>query len=537
MYQAGIYCRISIKETAVSEDEWKDSCEQIEDRMPQYSNSICNQIQMAKDYIAGEKDITVAKIYADDGASGSDFNRTEFRRMLADIEMGIINMVIVKDISRLGREHIDTSFYLGKYFPEKLIRVVSILDHYDSAVSTYTEMLGIKTLLNDMYIKDLSKKIKMTIQMKRRKGEYTPKEPPFGYIKSKAIHNRLEVDAYAAEVVGRIYKMYLNGHGCAAISRILNEEKLPPPAKYKKEVLKSGYVWNVGKGLWTAATVGGILKNPVYIGAGAVRKSEKPSHKLSYRKSIPLEKLELILDVHEAIISKEEFEQVQKIRRKRRVVYFDRKREPHKYAGLIFCGGCKTAMSKRYLTSHRNYDGYVCGFHQRMGKNHCELNYISFETLDKLVAFSINQQIKQAESVLETMEIQVGGRKTESGRRMRQLKNRIHSNEELKRKAYEQFLEDTFTKEQYLELKKMYDNKNKKYEKEIQELKEKKQRQTTLARDREQWIYDLIKGNIMPNHLSKEVLQAFVERIYVYPDKKIAISLKFAFDNTFMTDK
>ncbi len=145
-----------------------------------------------------------ARVYADDGFSGSNFDRTEFRRMLADIELGTINMVIFKDVSRLGREHIDTNYYLGKYFPEKRIRVVSLLDNYDSMVSTYDELLEIKTLFNDMYLRDTSRKIKTTIQTKRSMGEYTPKQPPFGYIKSETVHNHLEVDPYAAEVVGRI---------------------------------------------------------------------------------------------------------------------------------------------------------------------------------------------------------------------------------------------------------------------------------------------------------------------------------------------
>ena len=143
MYQAGIYCRISIEE---------------QKKEGEYSNSIRSQIQMARDYIADHGDIVEVKVYADDGASGSNFDRTEFRRMLADIELGVINMVILKDVSRLGREHIDTNYYLGKYFPEKRIRVVSLLDHYDSSVAAYDELLEIKTLLNDMYLRDTSKK-------------------------------------------------------------------------------------------------------------------------------------------------------------------------------------------------------------------------------------------------------------------------------------------------------------------------------------------------------------------------------------------
>lgn len=127
MYKAGIYCRLSIEER---------------DKESECSNSIRSQILIAEDYIAGQENVEKVKVYADDGTSGSNFDRTEFRRMLADIELGVINMVILKDVSRLGREHIDTNYYLGKYFPEKKIRVVSILDHYDSDISTYDELPG-----------------------------------------------------------------------------------------------------------------------------------------------------------------------------------------------------------------------------------------------------------------------------------------------------------------------------------------------------------------------------------------------------------
>lgn len=304
MYQAGIYCRISMEE---------------QKKQGKYSNSIHTQIQMAKDYIAGHHDIIETKIYADDGLSGSNFDRPEFRKMLADIEMGMINMVILKDISRLGREHIDTNYYLGIYFPEKRIRIVSILDHYDSAVSIYDELLEIRTLLNDMYLRDISKKVKSAIQAKRSMGEYTPKEPPFGYVKSRSIHNHLEMDPRAAEIVRRIYRMYLNGFGCTVICRILNEEKIPSPARYKKEILENGYAGKVGKGLWGPSAIMNILKNPVYTGAVVLKKFDKPSYKLQYRKTVPLEEQELIQDAHEAIISKEDFKRVQLIRMKKKI--------------------------------------------------------------------------------------------------------------------------------------------------------------------------------------------------------------------------
>lgn len=513
MYQAGIYCRISIEE---------------QKKEGEYSNSIHSQIQMARDYIADHGDIVEVKAYADDGASGSNFDRTEFRRMLADIELGVINMVILKDVSRLGREHIDTNYYLGKYFPEKRIRVVSLLDHYDSSVAAYDELLEIKTLLNDMYLRDTSKKIKTTIQAKRSMGEYTPKEPPFGYVKSKANRNHLEVDTYAAEIVGRIYRMYLDGSGCTVICRVLNEDHIPSPAKYKKEVLKSGYAWDVGKGVWTPATVRSILKNPVYTGAVVIRKYDKPSYKLSYRKAIPLEELELIPDAHEAIISKEDFEQAQQIRKEHRVPYFDKNKEPHKYVGMLFCGKCKTAMRKRYLASHDGYDGYMCGFHQKMGQNYCELNHITFEKLDELVVFAINQQLKQMRSDLKNLESHLEQQKPEMDSKIARLEAKMERNTGYRKKAYEQFMDDVLSKEEYLELKQMYENENKQYQKELQKLKNTEQEQMAAVKDTEKWLENFSRRKLTVKHLTREVLVELIDRIYVYPNQKIDIHFKFA---------
>ena len=464
MYQAGIYCRISIEE---------------QNKEGEYSNSIHSQIQMARDYIAENKDIAEKKVYVDDGASGSNFERTEFRRMLADIELGVINMVIFKDVSRLGREHIDTNYYLGKYFLEKQIRVVSILDNYDSAVGTYDEMLEIKTLLNDMYLRDTSRKIKTTIQTKRSMGEYTPKQPPFGYVKSKTIHNHLEIDPYAAEVVRRIYRMYQNGFGCTVICRTLNED-------------------------------------------------ERPSYKLKYKKAIPLEEMELVPDAHEAIISKEEFDRVQQIRKGRRVSYFDKNNEPHKYVGLLFCGKCKTAMRKRYLASHKDYDGYMCGFHQKQGQNYCELNHITFEKLDELVVFAINQQLKQMKMDMKNLETQIRQKQPELDGKIAKLQAKIERNLEYRKRAYEQFMDEVLSKEEYLELKQMYETENQKYQKELSELNHEEQRQRAAVNETKIWLEHFNRRRITVKQLTREALVELVDKIYVYPEQKIDIYFKFA---------
>lgn len=512
MYKAGIYCRVSIEEM---------------EKEGEYSNSIHSQITMAEDYISEQKDIVKVKVYADDGVSGSNFDRPQFRRMLADIELGVINMVIFKDVSRLGREHIDTNYYLGKYFPEKQIRVLSLLDNYDSKVSTYDELLEINTLLNDMYLRDTSKKIKTVIRAKRSMGEYTPKEPPYGYFKSKTIHNHLEIEPYASEIVKRIFQMYLSGKGCTIIARELNEENVPAPAKYKKEVLQTGYAWDTGKGLWITSTVAGILKNPVYTGAVVLQKFDKPSYKLKYRKQIPLEDKELVEGAHEAIISKKDFEQAQRTREKNRVLYFDKNKEPHKYVGLLFCGKCGTAMRKRYLASHEAYDGYMCGFHQKMGNQYCELNHITFDKLDELVVFAINQQLKHMKDELKVMEQEYSNMKSDNNSKTVRLETKISRNREYQKKAYEQFMDDILTKNDYLELKQMYEKENEEYQRELFNLKkEEKEKQKTVD-ETMKWLGKFRQKKITTKQLTREVLVELINKIYVYPGQQIDIYFNF----------
>lgn len=513
MYQAGIYCRVSVEE---------------QNKEGEYSNSIHSQIQMAQDYIAEQNDVTEVKVYADDGFSGSNFDRPEFRRMIADIELGTINMVIFKDVSRLGREHIDTNYYLGKYFPEKRVRVVSLLDSYDSVVSTYDELLEIKTLLNDMYLRDISSKIRTTVQTQRSMGQYTSKQPPFGYIKSETIHNYLEVDPYAAEVVKRIYSMYKNGFGYRSICHTLNEDQIPCPAKYKKEVLKNNYPWDVGKGLWTEATVRRILKDPLYTGAVVIRKFEKPSYKLKYKKPIPLENMELVPDAHEAIISKEDFDLVQQRKQRRQIPYFDRNKKKHKYVGLLFCGKCKTAMRKRYLPEQGGFVGYMCGFHQKMGKKYCELNFITFEKLDELVVFAINQQLKQMRMDFKKLENQIEKIKPELDSKVARLQAKIDRNTEYRKQTYEQFMDEVLSKEEFLELKQMYENEIQQYQSELTELKNEEQSRQETVNKTKTWLNNFSRKKLTVKQLTRDVLVELIDKIYVYPDQKIDIYFKFA---------
>lgn len=477
MYRAGIYCRAS------QENE----------------SSIASQIQMARDYLAQNREITEVKLYIDNGVSGSSFQRLEFLKMLGDIEKGQINLVLVKDLSRLGREQTDTYYYLTRYFPEKQIRVIAISDHYDSdfTFDVYEEQMEIKLLLNELYLRDLSKKVKSAIQVKRRAGEYTAKEAPFGYVKSKEFHNHLEVDPYAAGIVKQIYQMYRKGYGQKKISRRLNELEIPSPAKYKKEILKDGYDQKTGNGLWLPSAVGRILNNPVYVGAVVLRKFDRPSYKRKERIPIALENQNLIYHAHPAIITREEFDQVQRIRRGRKSQQDGTKGEPHKYAGLLFCGECKNAMCKSAPSSENFCTGYQCGLRKKMGKSYCQRNYISLETLEKLISHVLKLQIRKA---LYDPEVQEAVKKKKSG-----MEVEIRRKQEGCKRIYEQFMEELISEEEYLYRREMYKNEMRKYQAEI----------SAMASE------NFLENKIVAETGRREVLIDLLDRIYVYPDGKI----------------
>lgn len=205
--------------------------------------------------------------------------------------------------------------------------------------------------------------------------------------------------------------------------------------------------------------------------------------------------MELVPDAHEAIISKEEFVRFSRSDQERRIPYFDRNKEPHKYVGLLFCGKCKTAMRKRYLASHNGYDGYMCGFHQKMGQNYCELNHITFEKLDELVVFAINQQLKQMRTDLKNLENQIGQRKPDVDNKITRLHAKIERNTEYRKRAYEQFMDEILSKEEYLELKQMYENENRQYQKELEKLKQEEQEQQAAVNITKVWLTILVGEN------------------------------------------
>jgi len=245
------------------------------------SQSVTNQKSLLNEFIQQHR-LSVYDTYIDDGWSGTSFDRPDFQRMIGDIEAKKVNMVITKDLSRLGRDYIMTGHYMERYFPEKRVRYISLLDGIDTGVeSTANDITPFRAIMNDMYAKDISKKIKSVKRDKQRKGQFIGRKPMYGYKMHPTEKNKIVIDEEMAPIVRRIFAMTLDGMSCRKIAATLNEEGVPTPATYCG--------WNMGRkgpyaGLWSSERISEMLQNETYLGNMVQGRTVKISYKVSKTK-------------------------------------------------------------------------------------------------------------------------------------------------------------------------------------------------------------------------------------------------------------
>ena len=326
-----------------------------EDGDKQESESISNQRNILQRYVK-ENDLCFVKEYVDDGVSGTTFDRPGFNEMLQDIENKNINMVITKDLSRLGRDYIKTGFYIEDYFPKNNVRYVAITDGIDTYLdSTNNDITPFKAIMNDMYAKDISKKIRSVYKEKQKQGEYLCSTTAYGYKKHPSIKNKLVVDRKVKSVVEKIFDMYSNGHGSSEIVNYLNSHQYLSPSGYRKTGVvqdenKTGYNWN-------EVTICNMLRNEVYIGNTVQNKKSVISYKVKKIRTVEKENQIRVNNTHEPIIDKDTFEKVQCILEKRGTN--TKLKYDYLLRGLLYCYHCKRKLqivlkknSKRNSKSH-----------------------------------------------------------------------------------------------------------------------------------------------------------------------------------------
>ncbi len=350
-----------------------------EDGDKQESESISNQRNILQRYIK-ENNLNFLKEYVDDGVSGTTFDRPGFCKMLQDIENKTINMVITKDLSRLGRDYIKTGFYIEDYFPKNNIRYVAITDGIDTYIdSTNNDITPFKAIMNDMYAKDISKKIRSVLKEKQQRGEYMCSIPAYGYKRHPSIKNKLIIDEQVRNVVEKIFNMYANGHGSSEIVNFLNSNKYLSPAGYRKtgcikDENKTNYNWN-------EVTLCNMLKNEVYIGNTVQNKKTIISYKVKKVKNVDKSQYIRVNNTHEAIIDKDTFEKVQCIIEKRGTN--TRPKYDYLLRGLLYCYHCKRKLQivlKKNSKRNAKLHPYItCSNAKEKGCYPININYEKFE--------------------------------------------------------------------------------------------------------------------------------------------------------------
>ncbi len=380
--KAGLYTRLSVDDGYVDRE----------------SNSITSQKQMLTQF-AEYHGIEIVETYVDDGWSGTNFERPDFKRMIADIESGKINTVITKDLSRLGRDYLQTGYYTDMYFPSKRVRYIAISDGIDTSTG-YNEMAPFKNLFNDMYSRDISKKVLAGRMTRSRQGKFGGGQPPLGLMRDPEERGHLILDPETAPTIRKIYDLALNGWGCMRIAKQLMEDKIPITR------VKSNTECDVNYYSWGSARISHILRNPFYKGAHLVCRTHQKGIRSNTYDIIPREEWEVLEGCHEAIVSPEDWEKVQELI-DRRPPIMEGNACPfyNLFHGIIYCATCGKSMQVRYekvgRTGKNRFTGeerepidkayYICQTYNRLGKNSCTSHKVEARDLYNLVLKDIQE--------------------------------------------------------------------------------------------------------------------------------------------------
>lgn len=522
IYHAAIYVRLSKEDGDVS------------NAVKAESNSISNQKNLIRDFLKDKEDIEVVSERVDDGYSGSNFERPAFKLMLEDIKKGIVNCVIVKDLSRFGREYIDSGRYIERLFPALGVRFIAINDNYDSLNGKEQAdeiIIPFKNLINDAYCRDISVKIRSHLEVKRKNGEFIGSFAPYGYQKSENDRNSLIIDPIAAGIVKDIFRMKLHGLSQDAIANRLNDMGVLSPMEYKSAT-GSNYQTSFktsDKAVWSSVTVRRILENELYIGNLVQGRQTTPNHKVKKTVLKPEKDWVRIEKNHEAIISDRDFSIVQ------RLLGMDTRISPkqsevYPLAGLIVCADCGAAMvRKNACAGGKKYQYYVCSRNKETKE--CSNHRIAVDRLEETVLQLLRVQIsnildlKQVMEKVSTIPFQeLDIRELE--KRIEQKETEIGRCMELRNMLYEDMKDGIVSKEDYMELHEAYTQKRNLAEDAVRKMKQEIKDILASNTDKYKWL-DYFAEHQDIDRLTRNVAVELIDRVKVIDKGSIEVVFSF----------
>lgn len=516
LFKAGLYARLS--------HEKEENIER---------GTIETQMELMKNYVKDHEDIVIEEEYYDASFTGTNFERPDFKRMLEDAKTGRINCIIVKDLSRLGRNYVEMGNYIERVFPFLNVRFIAVTDDFDSFRPGTDLMMPLKNIVNEFYAKDISKKVSTAHRRKWTTDEYMCGFAPYGYLKSKTEKNRIVVDEATAGNVRFIYKLFLDGKGYTPIAKYLNEQGIMSPLMYLKSL---GYQQNVRtNGVWTKTTVKSILTNQAYIGSAVHGKVVIEKYN-----NIPLHATDpsewvVVENTHEPLIDKKTFEKAQERVKEISDAYFAKEFTKHPpnemnlLKGKIVCGDCGKGMRLSPRTT-KSYV-YFCGTFSDGINPACSRHKIDQEEVNKAVFAQISNHMRcciDALKVIRELNARSSGLKKYDvyekaiTRQRRELEKVNRKFSEL----YGDYSEHLINESEYLTLKQQYLLKSEALKKEIDNLLVSQNLYSKNYKIDEDWE-NLINKYLKCRKLNKELADAFVDKVQVFEDGRISVNLVY----------
>lgn len=501
-----LYCRLS-----------------VDDELNGESNSITHQKEMLEEY-AQKNNFYNIKFYVDDGYSGTNFNRPAFKELIKNIDSGIVGTVIVKDMSRLGRDYLKVGYYSEVYFGEAGVHFIAVNDNVDNTIENDSDFTPFRNIMNEWYAKDTSKKVRAVIRAKGMSGKSTCNCPPYGYIKDE--NGNWLVEKEAAEIVKKIYRLCIEGYGPMQISKKLNAQKAISPVVWKNKV---GWKYKLEKvdhpELWTVSAIRRILSNPIYLGNTVNFRTKKKSYKSHSVVYLPKDEWVIFEDTHEAIIDRDTFDTVQKLREGvRRRVSIDG--EMSIFSGLLYCADCGAKM---YLNRHRGSekDAFNCASYRKEKERTCTSHYITLHAIEDIVLYDLQRVLGMAkgrETEFVSMLQEKNKKMTKSDlsektKECDESERRIAILDRIIQNLYEDKVSGTLSEERFIKLSKNYESEQAELTDKVKFLKEELMAVQKETADINKFMR-LIKRYTEITELNAEIVRTFIDKIYIHKGEK-----------------
>ena len=531
VFSTAIYVRLSVENSGKDDD----------------GDSIENQTGICREYVDARPYLNLYGIYSDNGEKGWKFDRPEFTRMMDDVKAGKVDCIVVKDLSRFGRDYIETGNYLEKIFPFLGVRFISITDSYDSFTCDDAEsalMVPLKNMVNDVYAKDISRKIITSFRQRQEKGDFLPGNTPYGYIKSETRQFRYEVDEKVAPYIRMLFEWKAEGVSHAEMARRLNEMGAVTPSMRKVEL----GIWHAEKyrhTVWGGRTLTDILTNPVYTGALVYGRMPKSLYEGIRVHRAPKEEWRILEGMHEPIVSRELFDRVQEIFDEHRKTIAEKysKNEKNRegidnrFRGRIVCGDCgKNMRFLRVQAKYRKgmYGTYTCGGYIDSRRARCSRHYIRASEVEDAVSAAIREQLAQAADMEETMARTKGGsgeknRLDAFSARISRLVQEISKTNARRQGLYEDYVSGMLDEGEYQYARKEYEDRAGRLNRELDEArKEKEQFQAVFSRDN-RWLRKIRMADGAAE-LTDEIIGELTDEVRIFEDRRVEIVFKYTED-------